>query len=391
MGVPRFYRWLSERYPKINALIEDVTLLPEFDHLYLDMNGIIHACSHGSDDVSETLPEGEMMVSIFAYVDRIVAEIVKPRKTLFVAVDGVAPRAKLNQQRSRRFGSARTAKEAAKDVENKKQLFDSNCITPGTEFMARVGRRLEKFVRSRVASNGTVWGGLEVVFSGSDVPGEGEHKIMQFIRERRDLTSGLERHCMYGQDADLIMLALATHEPHFSLLREVIDFGANLRHKDTPTNARKTVLRQAKTSDFQLLHLSVLREYVQLEFTCLGGGGGGGEQGGHWDLERLVDDFVFLTFFVGNDFLPHSPSLDIGEHAFERIFTVYRDFKTTKWAKKEFLTNRGTIADRRRLGDFVAALAAMEPEIFAQRQKDKAKHSAEIKFDFLTVASCVRS
>ena len=51
MGVPRFFRWLSERYPKINSVITDLTLMPVFDNLYLDMNGIVHACSHPPDAV----------------------------------------------------------------------------------------------------------------------------------------------------------------------------------------------------------------------------------------------------------------------------------------------------------------------------------------------------
>ena len=50
MGVPKFYRWISERYPKINTLIESSTFLPTIDNLYLDMNGIIHACTHPNDD-----------------------------------------------------------------------------------------------------------------------------------------------------------------------------------------------------------------------------------------------------------------------------------------------------------------------------------------------------
>jgi 5'-3' exoribonuclease 1 len=104
MGVPKFYRWLSERYPLINQLISNTTLLPEIDNFYLDMNGIIHACSHpNEEDTSNTLSIREIMLAIFRYIDRCVSDIVKPKKLLFLAVDGVAPRAKLNQQRARRF------------------------------------------------------------------------------------------------------------------------------------------------------------------------------------------------------------------------------------------------------------------------------------------------
>ena len=107
MGVPKFYRWLSERYPQINQMISDNSLLPEIDNLYLDMNGIIHACTHPNDDsTASTLTLREMMLAIFRYIDRMVTEIAKPQKLLFMAIDGVAPRAKLNQQRARRFRAA---------------------------------------------------------------------------------------------------------------------------------------------------------------------------------------------------------------------------------------------------------------------------------------------
>ena len=88
MGVPKFYRWISERYPQINQIISDGTLLPEFDNLYLDMNGIIHACTHPNDnDVSNSLTTREMMLAIFRYIDRIVTEIVKPKKVNIVILE----------------------------------------------------------------------------------------------------------------------------------------------------------------------------------------------------------------------------------------------------------------------------------------------------------------
>lgn len=60
-------------------------------------------------------------------------------------------------------------------------LFDSNCITPGTAFMVRLDRHLKFFIRNKIA-NDPAWRKLKVVYSGFDVPGEGEHKIMEYIR-----------------------------------------------------------------------------------------------------------------------------------------------------------------------------------------------------------------
>ena len=79
-----------------------------------------------------------MIVKIFTYLDKLV-HIVKPQQLLFMAIDGSAPRAKMNQQRARRFKSAREAAEAAEAAARRgdplpdpETRFDSNCITPGT-------------------------------------------------------------------------------------------------------------------------------------------------------------------------------------------------------------------------------------------------------------------
>jgi len=119
-------------------------------------------------DVSTMLSESDMMLSMFTYIDRIVSQIVRPQKILFLAIDGVAPRAKLNQQRSRRFGAAKetqaTKLEAAArgQVLDNDVLFDRNCITPGTAFMSRVGEKLREFVRRKMAHD-PAWARLEVV------------------------------------------------------------------------------------------------------------------------------------------------------------------------------------------------------------------------------------
>jgi hypothetical protein len=144
---------MSERYPLISQLIQE-NRIPEFDNLYLDMNGIIHNCSHpNDDDASFRISEHDIFLAVFNYVQHLFS-VIRPQKTFFLAIDGVAPRAKMNQQRSRRF---RTAKENKETIEKAKRRgeeipedegFDSNCITPG-ELLFSFVRDEENAIESR--------------------------------------------------------------------------------------------------------------------------------------------------------------------------------------------------------------------------------------------------
>jgi 5'-3' exoribonuclease 1 len=207
------------------------------------------------------MTEEQIYTSIFAYVDHLFGKI-KPKKLFFMAVDGVAPRAKMNQQRSRRFRTAKEAREVREKAERKgeklpdEKAFDSNCITPGlslscvnlrswrvdadephvmsgTHFMAKLSEQLRYFVNKKISEDAN-WREVQVVLSGHEVPGEGEHKIMEYIRLSKaqpDYNPNV-RHCLYGLDADLIMLGLLSHDPHFCLLREEVKFGPAAKRKN---------------------------------------------------------------------------------------------------------------------------------------------------------------
>ncbi|KAI7872693.1 XRN 5'-3' exonuclease N-terminus-domain-containing protein [Spinellus fusiger] len=315
MGIPKFFRWISERYPMSSQLIAE-NRIPEFDNLYLDMNGIVHNCSHNNNEsVHFRITEEQIWIAIFNYVDHIFTKI-KPKKVFFLAVDGVAPRAKMNQQRSRRFRTAKDAEDTRQaallkgEVLPQEDPFDSNCITPGTDFMSKLTQQLRYFINKKMTEDAH-WQGVEVILSGPDVPGEGEHKIMDYIRLSKAQThyNPNTRHCLYGLDADLIMLGLVSHDPHFALLREEVVFGKQNRKKKASLDS----------TNFYLMHHSLIREYLDLEFSSLKT-----LLSFEYDLERIIDDFVLLALFIGNDFLPHLPNLHINEGAMDLMFNIYK-------------------------------------------------------------------
>lgn len=315
MGVPKFYRWISERYPCLSEVVKEHQI-PEFDNLYLDMNGIIHQCSHPNDeDVHFRISEEKIFADIFHYLE-VLFRIIKPRKVFFMAVDGVAPRAKMNQQRGRRFRSAKEAEDKIKKALEKGEVlptearFDSNCITPGTDFMARLQKQLEYFVHNKLSID-KLWANVNVYLSGHETPGEGEHKIMEFIRSENAKPghNPNTRHCLYGLDADLIMLGLTSHEPNFSLLREEVRFGGK--------KSQKRITAPEETT-FHLLHLSLMREYIDYEFSELRN-----HLGSDYDLERIIDDWILMGFLVGNDFIPHLPHLHINHDALPLLYKTY--------------------------------------------------------------------
>jgi len=378
-GIPKMFRWLTDQYPNIinsrleEGLAEDIAV----DSFYLDMNGIIHPCTHGNNDSELVfLDETAMFKKIFLYVDRLY-KMVQPSKVLYLAVDGVAPRAKMNQQRSRRFRSAKEAEQMAaeilareefngkKQAPTDKQRFDSNCITPGTDFMLKLSLAMQKWVDFKMQTDPFWKDGAQVIVSGPDVPGEGEHKVMDFIRDSRDdyLAKTPKgdfyqpgwTHVLYGLDADLIMLGLVTHEKNFMLLREKMSVVMAGRGRNK--YRKKKDMMEYDRNDFELLELSSLRQLLAIQFRKFS------DQLSGYSLDRVVDDFVFMCMLVGNDFLPHSPHLEIDNGAISLMLTNYIDL-LPEWGG--YLTSKEKIHPQR-FEQFIYHLAVYEEEHFKRR------------------------
>ncbi|KAL8701596.1 MAG: hypothetical protein Q9224_000431 [Gallowayella concinna] len=330
----------------------------------------------------------------------------------------------MNQQRSRRFRSAQEAKEKDDDKEEflkmlksknggvveedaaamiQKKVWDSNVITPGTPFMDILAASLRYWCAYKLNTD-PAWERMKVIISDATVPGEGEHKIMEFIRSQRSSPEHdpNTRHVIYGlvstedlslvnvltpfKDADLIMLGLATHEPHFRVLREDVFFqeskGRTCRICGQKGHIAEACKGEAKKKDgefdekdrglpqkpFIWLHVSILREYLEAELYVP-------QQPFRFDLERALDDWVFMCFFVGNDFLPHLPSLDIREDGIDTLIAIWRDNIPVMGG---YVTKDGHV-DLERAQFILDGLAKQEDAIFRRRRQAQERQNANAK------------
>jgi len=165
-GIAGFQRWFLSEFPEAAIKVYDGDG-DTFDHVAFDMNGLLHsACLK-----AKTLEHA--VLRIFRELDATL-RILQPRKSVVLAFDGPGPLAKLLTQRKRRLKASRQSKYKMSGLN----------ITPGTEFMLAVRRACEYFAASRVASS---YRFKDAVFyiSGSDVAGEGEVKIIEWLHLMR--------------------------------------------------------------------------------------------------------------------------------------------------------------------------------------------------------------
>ncbi|GAX74491.1 hypothetical protein CEUSTIGMA_g1940.t1 [Chlamydomonas eustigma] len=446
MGVPGLFAWLKRKYPIICHPLHKKgdgswEHGDQVDNVYIDMNHIIHCCTHagvGAKDGNDELSEASIYAHIHVYLD-VILEATRPTNLVVLAVDGVAPRAKMAQQRTRRFLSAHVAEVTERvEQEVRREMlseaggtvtippvkrFDSNVITPGTAFMVGISSCLKDWARKKLQSSAAAStasssaanysGTPKIIISDACEPGEGEHKILRLMRTMRVLPdyNPNTKHLIYGQDADLLLLSLLLHEPHVLVMRELyLPASSSLDdlkipavgHGTTLTEAERIkVERRSHVPGFEMVDVAVLRSSLSWEFEEFFGspqeddsssedGEGGGEdmqcvtsvqaagQGGSsCDLEhrcsldtksnkkndeggvcgttrekksiassskpschrpsikaaacgvtfeRVLEDLVVLTFFSGNDFLPHVPSISLHDvpNGMDLLFSAYR-------------------------------------------------------------------
>ena len=299
MGVPGYFKKLIALNPELLYFnSKEVT-----EYLFMDYNNIIHTAyreylkkMEGKlDKKTKSVIEKEIIQFVVDKTIYIVTKIVKPTKMLYIAMDGTPPRAKMEQQRMRRYKSVLDTgiKEELKKKHklDTKLYFDSNNISPGTLFMERLSKELVKAIKAKKFNVNTKF---KVIFSDTSVIGEGEHKMIPYIK--KNLTDKCNI-CIYGDDADLIFLSmtLLDKEHTIKIMKSQSLEGTNFEESGL------AYLDVSKASD-------MFFEYIGVE---------------HAEKIRILYDYIFIMILFGDDFVKKLPGLNIRWHH-DMILKIYR-------------------------------------------------------------------
>jgi len=388
MGIPAYFSYILRSHRQVLQPSPPETV----DRLYMDCNSILYdvfrACTSDSQVPYSTaihgraslvrhcsIPKGSnpiapyrrewgydetvliqgVIAAIRGYIERI-----RPRHLVYIAFDGVAPMAKMNQQRQRRFKSE--ALRARKMLEAggsgaPDSLPSTSMFTPGTAFMTTLARQVHR----AFSSKGDVRHGSpparQIIVSASDEPGEGEHKLVQHMRDFPDASHTV---ALYGLDSDLIMLAIyhCQRFRDFYIFREAPEFASVMSSGGGPEMFYMNVPDLAA---------SIYSEVMQPSEASTDDDAASGS--GMW---RRVYDYVFLCFFLGNDFLPHFPALNLRTHGIQVLTETYRTVIANKSSQYLVDVTTGKI-QWKHLHTLIHRLAAMEHELWLKEYAHRDK------------------
>ena len=293
MGIPAYFSHIIKNYPKI---IQKFQKKNAIQHLYLESNSVVYDAMRtieykGNNDEFERKLVNAVCKKIETYIQQI-----SPSHLAYIAFDGVAPVAKLNQQKNRRYKSWFINQYEKSD----KQVWNSTAITPGTDFMNKLNLQVRYHFRKPTDFNVK-----KIIISGSDYPGEGEHKIFEYIRDNTKELKDMKV-VVYGLDADLIMLTInhLRYCEKMYLFRETPDFIKSIDKSLDPNMMYVIDIPEFKNNLVYYLN-------NDKEPTCV-------------EEENRVYDYIFLCFLLGNDFLPHFPAINLRTGGMDIIMETYR-------------------------------------------------------------------
>eukprot|EP00924_Labyrinthula_sp_SR-Ha-C_P005727 snap_masked-scaffold_14-processed-gene-3.45-mRNA-1 protein AED:0.28 eAED:0.29 QI:0/-1/0/1/-1/1/1/0/827 len=328
MGIPGLYGWLLNRVSSLSAPCS-LQLPTTCDNLFIDLNGLVHTATKSAKD-------GEYFTSIFQDIEHIF-RIANPSKRVYLALDGPPPRAKINHQRERRYRAILDADslenitgeiyeeirslnlEPPANSESEVSGLSQWDITPGTPFMHELSIELRKFVEEDINEKFPY---IEFIVSDSLAPMEGEHKILEYLREN-DLSG--EKNVVLSDDGDLVFLSFAT-DANIHVLRQesarkeqIMKFIDEPRYNlDLYRKIQRFGFHDFEIFDSQAFKLKIL-EYLSAGMNFA-------EEAEPLNERRIFQDLIFLLNFLGNDFQPNLLKFDIRTKAIDEVLVAYKHF-----------------------------------------------------------------
>jgi 5'-3' exonuclease len=270
MGIPYYFYHLTKKYRNIiiNELPTDIQIYA------IDFNGIIHPEAH--KDLNNPNKE-QLFINLWNKINHY-NDTFNPDKML-ICIDGVAPLAKIIQQRKRRYLSIYKNKIDEIDVK-----WDTNAISTGTQFM----NNLDEFIQMKIEKENKT----SFILNGSKIEGEGEHKIFNYFKDIDDNKSII----INGLDADLIILSLISGLSNIYLMRE---------NKDDIIYVSINNLKSALLNE-----LKPKWSFIDNDID-------------------IIESYCVMCSILGNDFIPHILTLNMKNNGLNKLIDI-----TTKAIEK---------------------------------------------------------
>ena len=273
MGIPSYFNFILRNHKSIIGKKN----LTKSHYLFVDANSLIY---DSINELNEIESNNQIYEEVLHKLEELI-KVVNPSEKTYICFDGIPPYPKMYQQRQRRFKSILT-KEILNQKSNK---WNSNQITPGTDFM----NGLDYFLIDKFKKN------KKILFSGSNEEMEGEHKICKFIKESPSIFKD-KNIIIYGLDADLIMLGLLLNINYNIFLYKETHHFNYIGHIDKEEH----------------YYFNISKLAVQIDILL-----------NNQNTSQSIYDYCFICFLCGNDFLPHLPSINLRNNGINILIEKY--------------------------------------------------------------------
>ena len=292
MGIPNYFKKIIDEFPNI-ILNSNQNII--FDNLFIDFNGCIYTAynnikSNKDNKLTNLEYESLIIKEVIKYTNTII-DFVKPKELIYISIDGIPPRSKMIQQRYRRYMSSWKKDKVIKELEHKnvdnniienyKNEWNTNAISPGTEFMKKLSFELNLYYTNN---------DIKVIISDDSEEGEGEFKIFNYISK----LNTNKKIAIHGLDADLIMLSLL-QKSNIHLIREPVFFKLESNNK------------------FILLSIEIFKNILNTNYKNI-----------YYNPSNIIQNYIFICFLLGNDFIVNLMFLKFKNDSLDIILDIYK-------------------------------------------------------------------